>query len=375
MKTNLHLTICTCAVLLVSGSLLATQAQGPSSNFHVWATGLNGPRGLTFGPDGNLYVAEAGTGGTTSTAGTCTQVIAPVGPYTGGNTSRISRIDSSGKVTTVASGLPSTVDAMGDFSGVADLAFIDSTLYALEGGAGCSHGDSLPNGLYSVNTKTGSWKLVADLSKFVQTHMVKYPNPPDFEPDGTFYSMVEFDHRLYAVEPNHGQIISIDMDGSMASAFDVSASEGHIVPTAITSHDGQLYLGNLNQFPIEPNYARILTLGHQECSRVAAPGLDDKDAAHSVHVLASKAGFTTVVGTAFGPDGLLYVLELSDAAGYPTPGAGKVVRVNHDGGIENVATGLVVPTGMTFGRDGKLYVSNFGAAPPGMGQIVQIDIP
>jgi hypothetical protein len=96
---------------------------------------------------------------------------------------------------------------------------------------------------------------------------------------------------------------------------------------------------------------------------------------HSLHVLSSKAGFTTVVGTAFGPDGLLYVLELSDAAGFPTPGAGKVVRVEANGSIEDVATGLVVPTAMTFGLNGKLYVSNFGAAPPGAGQIVRIDIP
>ena len=264
---------------------------------------------------------------------------------------------------------------MGDISGVSDLAFVDGTLYALEGGAGCSHGDSLPNGLYRVNTKNGSWNLVSDLSHFIQTHMVKYPNPPDFEPDGTFYSMVEFHKRLYAVEPNHGQIVSIGMDGSLENAMDVSASEGHIVPTAITAHDGELYLGNLNQFPIEPNYARILTLGHEECNRDSAPGLDDEDARHSLHVLSSKAGFTTVVGATFGPDGLLYVLELSDAAGYPTPGAGKVVRVKHDGDIEDVATGLVVPTAMTFGPDEKLYVSNFGAAPPGAGQIVRIDIP
>src|SRR3982750_3866924 len=39
----------------------------------VFATGLNNPRGLKFGPDGNLYVAEAGIGGTDSTE--CTQVI------------------------------------------------------------------------------------------------------------------------------------------------------------------------------------------------------------------------------------------------------------------------------------------------------------
>jgi hypothetical protein len=29
---------------------------------------------------------------------------------------------------------------------------------------------------------------------------------------------------------------------------------------------------------------------------------------------------------------------------------------------------------MTFGPDGKLYVSNFGAAPAGLGQIVRITI-
>ena len=367
-------------LLLTAATLAASLFPNPlaaqaSSNVHVWVTGLNGPRGLKFGPDGKLYVAEAGTGGTTSTKGQCTQVIAPVGPYTGGNTSRISSINSAGTRTTVASGFPSTIDAMGDISGVADLAFLDGTLYALEGGAGCSHGDAWPNGLYSVNTKTGSWKLVANLSHFIQTHMVKYPNPPDFEPDGTFYSMVEFNNRLYAVEPNHGQIVSIGTDGSLASVMDVSASQGHIVPTAITARDGQLYLGNLNQFPIEPNYARILTLGYSECSQVSAPGLDDTGAVHSLHILSSKAGFTTVVGTAFGPDGLLYVLELSDAAGYPTPGDGKVVRVKADGDIEDVATGLVVPTAMTFGPDGKLYVSNFGAAPPGAGQIVRIDLP
>ena len=63
----------------------------------VLFTGLNNPRGLEFGPDGNLYVAEGGTGGVNSTEGICEQVVFPVGPYLGSPTgSGVSMITPSG---------------------------------------------------------------------------------------------------------------------------------------------------------------------------------------------------------------------------------------------------------------------------------------
>ena len=365
-------------VTLLAASILPNPSHAQvTSTQTVVATGLNGPRGLKFGPDGMLYVAEAGTGGTTSTAGQCAQVIAPVGPYTGGKTARISRFDKKWNRTTVASGFPSTVDALGDLMGVADLAWVDGNLLALLAGGGCSHGNpNVPNGIALVNTHNGSWQIVANLSKYIQAHPAKYPDPGDFEPDGSFYSMIAYQNRIYAVEPNHGQVLSIGGPNDIYTAIDVSASQGHIVPTAITERDGDFFLGNLNLFPIEPTRARILTLSRSECSRSFIPGLQDDGGPRSLHVVASKAGFTTVVGVELGPDGLLYVLELSDFADtHPDPGNGKVVRIRSDGSIEDVATGLSVPSAMTFGPDGHLYVSNWGAAGPGMGQIVKITIP
>jgi hypothetical protein len=358
-------------------SLTSTSALAQlSPNATVYASGLQGPRGLKFGPDGLLYVAESGTAGKNSTVGQCTQVVAPFGPYLSGNTSRISKIDSAGKVTTVAAGFPSSLNGVGDIPGVADVAFLEGRLYAVLSGAGCSHGNALvPNAIVRVNTETGTWKIVADLSQFLMTHPAKYVNVSDFEPDGVFYSLISHRDRLYTVEPNHGQIFSISPTGDVREEIDISKAEGHIVPTSIAVKDETFYVGNLGLFPITPESAKILTLSREGCLWPFVKGFGCNDDLRKLKVSGSRAGFTTVVAVDFGPDGLLYALELSPAPGFPTPGVGKVVRLNREGEIEDVATGLAVPTGMTFGPDGRLYVSNFGAAPPGAGQIVRITLP
>ena len=56
----------------------ARQHAGP--DITTFASGLNNPRGLTFGPDGNLYVAEGGLGGTDSTVGKCQQAAGAAAP-------------------------------------------------------------------------------------------------------------------------------------------------------------------------------------------------------------------------------------------------------------------------------------------------------
>src|ERR1700759_595863 len=155
----------------------------------VVAQGLFGPRGLKFGPDGDLYVALSGPGGTNTTETICPQlqVAAAVGgPYTNGNTASIVEVDKRGNVTTVATGFPSALSQRPDVLGVADIAFLDGELYAVTAGGGgfpgtlepptvtagggCSHGSLTPNMVAKVDQRTGHWTMIANLSLAVAAH-------------------------------------------------------------------------------------------------------------------------------------------------------------------------------------------------------------
>jgi hypothetical protein len=342
--------------------LLTCAAWSQSANVTVFASGFNNPRGLKFGPDGNLYVAEGGKGGSISTIGLCDQVPG-AGPYTGGFTARISKVAPNGAVSTVVDDLPSsqTNPGLGSLvSGIADVAFVDGKLYGLLAGAGCSHGlAGTTNGVIRVDS-VGNWTLIADLSAFLKSHPVANPEPDDFEPDGTYYSMVAAHEQLYAVEPNHGEIDVVTKSGSIRRLIDISLTQGHIVPTAIAYDGHNFFVSNLDTFPIKDGSSKIMKI------------------TPSGNITTVYIDFTTVLGLAFDSKGRLYVLENTTGGNpFPTPGTGKVVRVDGKNKITEIATGLAVPTGMTFGPDGNLYVSNvgFGAPPVGAGQVLKISVP
>ncbi len=321
----------------------------------VFATGFNNPRGLKFGPDGYLYVAEGGVGGKNSSTG-CDQVIPPVGPYTGDvKGSRISRVDQWGNRTTWVERLPSSVNAMGAISGVGDVAFMGNTLYAIITGAGCSHGvPTIPNGVIKINPDR-SWTMVANLSHYLRTHPVANPEPDDFEPDGDWYSLTSTVDNLYAIEANHGELDRISTDGTVTRIIDISATYGHIVPTVHAFRNGNFYVGNLDTFPAPPGGSAIYKV---------TPG---------GQISPYATGFNMILGMVFDKIGALYVLEMTTNSPFPNPGTGDIIRIDPSGVRQVIATGLTFPTGLTLGPDGKIYVSNMGFGfPPGAGQILQI---
>jgi hypothetical protein len=85
---------------IVTVAVMVTLAAPAQAGVKTVATGLTNPRHLHFGPDGALYVAEAGIGGDRR-ATTCPPVdnmFSQPGPYGAGFTGRIARILPDGRL-------------------------------------------------------------------------------------------------------------------------------------------------------------------------------------------------------------------------------------------------------------------------------------
>ncbi len=331
-----------------------------SATISLFATGLNNPRGLKFGPDCKLYIAESGLGGTENSDKQCPQLVPPDGPYLGSTTGgSISRFGSDGVRITVSDKLPTAISHYGDILGPSDVAFIGNTLYALLF-AGCGHGvPTVPTSVVKMKSD-GTFTVIADLGAWRVSHPVAHPPTYDFDAEGAWYNMISVDNYLYVVDANHGEVVKITPDGVITSVVDLSANYGHIVPTALAYH-GNLYVGNIGLFPFTDGSSNVYKVTPDGQTKIVETGL------------------TAILGLVFDKQDRMYVLETTtgkrNGGEYTTPGSGKIVRVNADGSKEVIATGLSNPTSMAYGPDGNLYVLNWGfGAAAGGGEILKVTL-
>jgi sugar lactone lactonase YvrE len=141
---------------------------------------------------------------------------------------------------------------------------------------------------------------------------------------------------------------------------DVSAAMGHVVPEAIAYHNGSLYVAEEGTFDAD-------SLNKQDILQITPSG--------QVSVYAS--GLNKPAALAFDSSGNLYALEMFTGAVQPGPsviGTGMVVKVTPGKAPQPVVTNLSFPTGMTFGPDGMLYISNVGYGVPEAGQVLKVNL-
>ncbi len=346
---------------LAAGRATAQDAPAPVT---IAAGGLVNPRGFTWDVSGAMLVAEAGTGGDTAPTA---EVPPPTGPYRGGPTARVSRIEA-GCPVTVADGLPSAVSAAGETLGVADVALVGGRLLALVAGGGAAHGNpDSPAGIYEL--KDGEAALVVDLSDHLRSvPAVSEPPTVDADPDGALYSMVAkpTGDGVWIAERNSGQVLLVGLvDPFVARLADLSAD--HAMPTALAvDADGSLYVGMFSSAPYAAGSAYVLKVGAAaDTTPLAAPER-------------VWTGLTMVTGLAVGPDGALYATEFSSARDQPpffVAATGRVLRQTGPDTSQEVLTQLNFPTATRFGPDGALYVSLPGVgADDGTGVVVRADL-
>ncbi|MEX0926401.1 MAG: ScyD/ScyE family protein [Dehalococcoidia bacterium] len=366
-------------VMVVIGALAVFTPGSVSADtdaLEVIASGLDNPRGLEFGPDGALYVAEAGRGG----EGPCAGNPESEGEVCYGPTGAITRVHQ-GEQERVAEGLPSLADETGGgASGPHDISLHDGTgAYVVIGlGADPAERDN-PEGLGETGLQfgqlvkvmpDGSWSNVADLAAYEGDVNPDGAEPPDSNP----YGVLALPGKVLAVDAGGNTLLQVDHNGDISTVAVFPDREIPLppefpsppfpdpfplqsVPTSVAKGpDGAYYVGELTGFPFPPDEARVYRV---------APGEEPEVYAE---------GFTNIIDLAFGQDGSLYVLEIAANSLISEDMTGALIRVSSDGSQEVIASeGLVAPAGLTSGPDGALYVSNCGVCP-GEGEVVRIDI-
>jgi hypothetical protein len=334
----------------------------------VVATGLANPRGMAFGADGALYVAESGIGG----GGRCR--IGPEGnEECFGETGGVTRIADGGQER-VLDGLASFAAEGGmNASGPNDVSLVGDTLYVLIGFAGdpvtrvdAGAGEDQFGHLF--RTEGDGIAPVVDVAAYETANnpdtMALDSNPftLEMQPDGTGAIVDAGMNALLSVDAS-GQLSTLSVfPNETATAPDGSEIPMNPVPTGLaTAPDGSYYVGQLTGFPFPPGGAKVFG--------VAGGGSDP---------LVAYEDFTNIIDVALAPDGSLYVLEfnrggmLSIDPADPATLEGQLTRIAPDGTREVVASeGLVAPTGLAIAADGSPHVAVFGVAGA-MGQVWRI---
>jgi hypothetical protein len=329
---------------------------------------------MSIGPDGALYVAEAGRGG----SGAC--VPAGDGPeQCYGATGAITRVNlKNGRTRQIVKRLPSIAVQGGDTPGAdstgphdvswtrAGVGYFlvglaaDPAVRGQLGSAGRRFA-----GLYRLG-RNGKVRKVADLGAHEAAKDPDKGRPTAVVDTNPFSLDASIGRRILVTDAGGNTLLRVNRRGSVrtVAVFPFATTDAppflglppgakvpyQPVPTGVVrGNGGRAFVGELTGFPFPAGAANVF--------RVSGSG-------GTPAVFAS--GFTNVVDLARGRDGSLYVLQMTSLgllAG-PDNNPGRLIRIAPDGTrTELAAEQLQQPTGLAVTRRGDVYVANKGGSP------------
>jgi hypothetical protein len=350
-----------CAAALCASLALTAPSWGWGYKVTKIASGLDNPRGLAFGPDGALYVAEAGHGGE--------ECFKHPGHAPGeeeetclGFTSGVSRISWSG-TRKVAGGWFSTAEKGGSFAeGIEGLTSFEGRGFGIEGGNDQALPTVPPKGVSAATlakakeqaghliefNSSGQGHTVLDVGKFdfQWTKEHKELVPEQF-PDANPYAILGTKWGGLLVDAAANTLDLISPSGHITiGAFIPNPPVSDSVPTCLDiGPDGAVYISQLTGAGNPPGSASVWRW---------TPG----------HLTKWATGLTAVTGCGFGPDGQFYAVEFSTKGLLAAePGTGAVVKVPpYSSSPITIASGLSFPGGFARGSN-AIYFSNWSIAP------------
>lgn len=341
------------AVVSISGGRVSADSNVIMSTV---ASGLNHPRGLEFGPNGGLYIAEAGTGG----AGPCT-VLPTMLNVCYGTTGAVVEV-LGGVQSDYITGIPSLGDnPLTEALGAHDIAFdengdmfiligLGTNPMVLEAGGDL---DGLGFAQIVQDDGAGGFTPVVSIGPYEIAN-----NPDGVVLDTNPFALLSSTSGHLVADAGGNSLLQIDAGNNISATAVFPDTPGYqAVPTSLAiGPDSALYIGQLTGFPFPVGAANVFR---------KVPGN-----AYTVHL----SGFTNILDIDFDSLGNLYVLEMA-AGGLLNAGTdprGALIQITPGGTRTTIATdGLILPTGMVVGPDDAIYVSNYGVMG-GIGEVVRI---